>query len=121
LARDADVEVLSEGWDEVTAGGHIHGIGDEAMGWSQYSESLRISHASPSFVGLAPTPHAIALLRRLAASPAGLSSASLTEQIFGPSFDGELRGGVQARRAAPPPAPAAPAPDPPPLRLLRSP
>ena len=66
LARDVDVEVLSEGWDEVTAGGHIHGIGDEAMGWSQYSESLRISHASASFVSLAPTPHAAALLRRLA-------------------------------------------------------
>ena len=34
------MEVLSEGWDEVTVGGHIHGIGDEAMGWSQYSETL---------------------------------------------------------------------------------
>ena len=98
LARDADVEVLSEGWDEVTTGGHIHGIGDEAMGWSQYSESLRISHVSPSLVALAPTPHAVGLLRRLAASPAGLSSTTLTEQLFGPSFDSELRGGVQARR-----------------------
>mmetsp|Transcript_36051 Transcript_36051/g.120657 ORF Transcript_36051/g.120657 Transcript_36051/m.120657 type:complete len:323 (-) Transcript_36051:1093-2061(-) len=45
LYGDADVEVLSEGWDEVTAGGHIHGSGDEAMGWSGYSETLRISYA----------------------------------------------------------------------------
>lgn len=34
LSRDTDVEVMSEGWDDVTAGGHVHGAGDEAMGWS---------------------------------------------------------------------------------------
>jgi len=128
LAGDADVEVLSEGWDEVTAGGHIHGIGDEAMGWSQYSESLRISYANPSLVALQPTPHTAALLLRLlrggsggdgggggdggsgggssgvdgdGGSSGGLDAARLTDELFGPSYDGVVRGGVHVRALRP--------------------
>ena len=89
-AAGVDIEVLSEGWDETTAGGHIHGLGDDAMGWSAYSESLRISYANPALVALQPTENTQRLLRRLASSPSGLDAAALTEELFAPSFAGAL-------------------------------
>ena len=82
------------------------------MGWSAYSESLRISYANPALIALQPTDGTLRLLGRLAASSQGgssqggssqggssqgLTAASLTEQLYAPSFDETVRGGVSVR------------------------
>ena len=42
LARDSDVEGLSDGYDERTAYGYVDGIDDPSMGWSRYAQTIRI-------------------------------------------------------------------------------
>ncbi|KAJ1637087.1 hypothetical protein T492DRAFT_834741 [Pavlovales sp. CCMP2436] len=97
VTQDADVTVMTEGWDEVTAGGHVHGFADEAMGWSGYSETLRISYAMPALLLLAPSEGAAELLQRLHAEPSGVTDVTLSEQLFGVAFDQTLRGGFDVR------------------------
>lgn len=42
LARDSDVEGLSDGFDERTAYGYVDGIDDPSMGWARYAQTIRI-------------------------------------------------------------------------------
>ncbi|KAK2080581.1 hypothetical protein QBZ16_000435 [Prototheca wickerhamii] len=42
LARDSDVEAMSDGWDKLTAYGYDDVMDDQEMGWSRYAHSIRV-------------------------------------------------------------------------------
>lgn len=41
LHRDADLEAMSDGWDEASAYGESYGVEDPSMGWSRWSAATR--------------------------------------------------------------------------------
>lgn len=50
LHRDADVEALSDGFDERTAYGYVDGLDDPSMGWSRYVQvSFRFASLSKPY------------------------------------------------------------------------
>ena len=56
LARDADVEGLSDGFDERTAYGYIDGIDDPGMGWARYAQTVRIFVLNSGLFYIRPSP-----------------------------------------------------------------
>ena len=58
FAKDADVEALSDGWDDTTAYGYDHVVDDPAMDWSRFVHGGRIATLDPGFARLRATREA---------------------------------------------------------------
>ena len=58
FAKDADVEALSDGWDDTTAYGYDHVVDDPAMDWSRFVHGGRIATLDPGFARLSATREA---------------------------------------------------------------
>ena len=55
FSRDSDVEVASDGWDDVTAYGYDHVVDDPEMDWSRFCHGGRVLTSDPGFALLMPT------------------------------------------------------------------
>mmetsp|Transcript_6962 Transcript_6962/g.18932 ORF Transcript_6962/g.18932 Transcript_6962/m.18932 type:complete len:1036 (+) Transcript_6962:119-3226(+) len=66
LHGDSDVEVLSEGWDDLSAYGYDHVADDPPMGWSRFHHATRVAFYDPEVIYLQPTQPAFALSARMA-------------------------------------------------------
>eukprot|EP01062_Namystynia_karyoxenos_P043343 TRINITY_DN31761_c0_g1_i1.p1 TRINITY_DN31761_c0_g1~~TRINITY_DN31761_c0_g1_i1.p1 ORF type:complete len:941 (+),score=259.99 TRINITY_DN31761_c0_g1_i1:69-2825(+) len=97
LVGDADVEAVSLGWDGITAQGHVHGISDEAMGWSGYGETLRISLLSAAVFFVQASEGGEAFLQALVQQPQPLTDEALSSELLLPAHDGVRRSGAQLR------------------------
>ena len=61
FSRDSDVEVASDGWDDVTAYGYDHVVDDPEMDWSRFCHGGRVLTSDPGFALLMPTEEAAKL------------------------------------------------------------
>mmetsp|Transcript_9978 Transcript_9978/g.45167 ORF Transcript_9978/g.45167 Transcript_9978/m.45167 type:complete len:1011 (+) Transcript_9978:321-3353(+) len=55
FSRDSDVEVASDGWDDVTAYGYDNVVDDPEMDWSRFCHGGRVLTSDPGFALLMPT------------------------------------------------------------------
>jgi hypothetical protein len=66
LHRDADVETMSDGWDDARAYGELVGDDDAAMGWARYSQAWRVWALNSGCFYLRAGPRALTLLDDIA-------------------------------------------------------
>eukprot|EP00898_Chlorokybus_atmophyticus_P001142 jgi/Chlat1/2028/Chrsp159S02324 len=66
LYRDADIEGLSDGFDERTAYGFVDGIDDPSMGWARYAQSTRQFAFNSGLFYIRPNNRTVNLLERIA-------------------------------------------------------
>lgn len=91
LARDCDVEGMSDGWDNGTAYGYNDVADDASMGWARYAHSMRIFVFNSGLFFLRPSPAATALLDKLiyrVETENGWDQALFNECIFFPNHPG---------------------------------
>ncbi|KAL3321863.1 hypothetical protein AABB24_039469 [Solanum stoloniferum] len=94
LYRNSDVEVMSNGHNNMTAYGY-NDVSDEAdMGWALYTHTMRIWAYSSGFFYIRPTIPAIELLdrvaNRLTHEPNAWDQAVFNEELTFPSYPGIL-------------------------------
>lgn len=65
LHRDADVESMSDGWEDFRAYGYDDVDDDATMGWSRYSHSFRIWHYNSGLFYLRASDRTIELMDRI--------------------------------------------------------
>ena len=63
--RDADVEAMSDGWDDTTAYGYDHVVDDPHMDWSRYCHGGRAASRDDGFVRFEATEESLALATRV--------------------------------------------------------
>lgn len=98
--RDADVEGMSDGFDERTAYGHIDGIDDPSMGWSRYAQALRIVVTNSGLFYLRSTHQSRALMQRCTdrlMEKKDWDQSVLNEELFYPSHGSYLNPGATKR------------------------
>ena len=71
--RDADIEALSDGWDDTTAYGYDHVVDDPDMDWSRYVHGGRVLSVDPGFAFARPTTESVALAELVASRILGNS------------------------------------------------
>ena len=74
--RDADVEAMSDGWDDMTAYGYDHVVDDPHMDWSRYCHGGRAASRDDGFVRFEATEESLALVTRVARILLGIESSS---------------------------------------------
>tara|TARA_B100001778_G_scaffold294716_1_gene266535 strand:- start:689 stop:2317 length:1629 start_codon:yes stop_codon:yes gene_type:complete len=73
--RDADVEAMSDGWDDMTAYGYDHVVDDPHMDWSRYCHGGRAASRDDGFVRFEATEESLALVTRVARILLGIESS----------------------------------------------
>lgn len=88
LARDSDVEGMTDGWDHGTAYGYNDVADDPSMGWARYAHSMRIFVFNSGLFYLRPTNATQELLDKLiyrVETENGWDQALFNECIYFPS------------------------------------
>lgn len=100
LYRDSDVEVMSDGHNNMTAYGYNDVSDEPDMGWGRYAHTMRIWAYSSGFFYIRPTVPAIELLDRVAdrltQEPTSWDQAVFNEELAFPSHPGYI--GLYASR-----------------------
>ncbi len=73
--RDADVEAMSDGWDDMTAYGYDHVVDDPHMDWSRYCHGGRAASRDDGFVRFEAMEESLALVTRVARILLGIESS----------------------------------------------
>ena len=106
FSRDSDVEVASDGWDDVTAYGYDHVVDDPEMDWSRFCHGGRVLTSDPGFALLMPTEEAAKLaglvFGRIAyqtslSNEADFEHLAFNEALFLPSHGAYVSPGVTRR------------------------
>ena len=74
--RDADVEAMSDGWDDMTAYGYDHVVDDPHMDWSRYCHGGRAASRDDGFARFEATEESLALATRVARILLGMKGSS---------------------------------------------
>jgi hypothetical protein len=77
--RDADVEAMSDGWDDMTAYGYDHVVDDPHMDWSRYCHGGRAASRDDGFARFEATEESLALATRVARILLGIKGSSPTD------------------------------------------
>lgn len=92
LARDSDVESMTDGHNNMTAYGYNDVFDEPAMGWARYAHTMRIWVYNSGFFYIRPTIPAIELLDRVATRLSreanAWDQAVFNEELFFPSHPG---------------------------------
>ncbi|MCD7461010.1 Arabinosyltransferase rra3 [Datura stramonium] len=100
LYRDSDVEVMSDGHNNMIAYGYNDVSDEPDMGWGRYAHTTRIWAYSSGFFYIRPTVPAIELLDRVAdrltQEPTSWDQAVFNEELTFPSHPGYI--GLDASR-----------------------
>ncbi|CAN4095415.1 unnamed protein product [Withania somnifera] len=90
LYRDSDVEVMSDGHNNLTAYGYNDVSDEPDMGWGRYAHTMRIWAHNSGFLYIRPTIPAIELLDRIAErltrDPNSWDQAVFNEELSFPSY-----------------------------------
>eukprot|EP00899_Mesostigma_viride_P013557 jgi/Mesvir1/22201/Mv18797-RA.1 len=100
LVRDADVESMTDGWDNRTAYGYNDVFDDAAMGWARYAHSMRVFVFNSGLFYMQATVPSLAVLDAVAARLAAEKAwdqAVFNEVIFFPSRPGYTSPPVRRR------------------------
>lgn len=92
IYRDADVESMTDGHNNMTAYGYNDVFDEPAMGWARYAHTMRIWVYNSGLFYIRPTIPSIELLdrvaNRLAKEPKSWDQAVFNEELFFPSNPG---------------------------------
>jgi len=100
LARDADVEGMTDGFDAMTAYGWDDVMDDPKMGWSRYAHTMRIFVMNSGLFYIRPTLASMDLLRAVEewlAREAAWDQAVFNHVLFLPSRPGKVSPHAHAR------------------------
>ncbi|PHT32530.1 hypothetical protein CQW23_28867 [Capsicum baccatum] len=94
LYRDSDMEVMSDGHNNMTAYGYNDVSDEPDMGWGRYAHTMRIWAYNSGFFYIRPTAPAIELLdrvaERLTREPNSWDQAVFNEELAFPSYPGYI-------------------------------
>ncbi|KAL5558086.1 hypothetical protein UlMin_034297 [Ulmus minor] len=91
IYRDADVESMTDGHNNMTAYGYNDVFDEPAMGWARYAHTMRIWVYNSGFFYIRPTLPSIELLDRVAgrlSREEAWDQAVFNEELFFPSHPG---------------------------------
>jgi len=86
LTRDADVEGMSDGFDDRTAYGYIEGFDDASMGWARYAQTIRHFVFNSGLFYIRSNTRTVELMQRIAKkleqAPHSWDQSVYNEEIF---------------------------------------
>ena len=101
LARDSDVEAMSDGWDKLTAYGYDDVMDDQEMGWSRYAHSIRVFCFNSGLFYIRASQASMDLIDKVierVEGEGGWDQAIFNEVIFFPSHPNyKASGGLRKR------------------------